>query len=99
MPSSSRLYIAPEGHEATQLGFKQCSQRRGKYIINDCSKLNIISSSIFSIFGSFGPVTFALANWSSLFELHSGSIYSRVTTDFAHATGVCTLSEANVNFS
>jgi hypothetical protein len=31
--ASSRLYIAPEGHEATQLGFKQCSHKRGKYII------------------------------------------------------------------
>ena len=26
MPSSSRLYIAPDGHEATHEGFRQCSQ-------------------------------------------------------------------------
>src|SRR5690625_73505 len=99
MPSSSRLYIAPEGHAATQLGFKQCSQSRGRYILNACSKFNLISSSIFSMFASLGPVTCAPANWSSQFGPQSGYIYSPVIDDFARATGVNSLSEANVNFS
>src|SRR5699024_329132 len=99
IPSSSRLYIAPEGQEATQLGFKQCSQSLGKYIINACSKLNLISSSIFSMFGSRGPVTCAPANWSSQFGPHSGSMYSPVTDDFARATGVCSTSSDIVKFS
>ncbi len=30
IPSSARLYIAPEGQEATQEGFRQCSQMRGR---------------------------------------------------------------------
>ncbi len=30
MPSSSRLYIAPDGQEATQDGLRQCSQIRGR---------------------------------------------------------------------
>src|SRR5690625_4744811 len=99
MPSSSRLYIAPEGHEATQLGFKQCSHNRGKYIINACSKLNFISSSIFSILGSLGPVIWAPANWSSQLGPQSGSTYSSVTNDFARATGVCSTSSDIVKFS
>ena len=40
------LYIAPEGQEATQLGLRQCSHKRGKYIINVSSNWNLISSSI-----------------------------------------------------
>ena len=30
MPSSSRLYIAPDGQDATQDGLRQCSQMRGR---------------------------------------------------------------------
>ena len=30
IPSSSRLYIAPDGQDATQDGFRQCSQIRGR---------------------------------------------------------------------
>ena len=30
MPSSVRLYIAPDGQDATQDGFRQCSQIRGR---------------------------------------------------------------------
>ena len=30
IPSSSRLYIAPDGHDATHDGFRQCSQIRGR---------------------------------------------------------------------
>ena len=30
IPSSSRLYIAPDGHDATHEGFRQCSQIRGR---------------------------------------------------------------------
>lgn len=30
MPSSSRLYIAPEGQEETHAGLRQCSQMRGR---------------------------------------------------------------------
>ena len=37
MPSSSRLYIAPEGQEATHDGFRQCSQMRGRKNMKACS--------------------------------------------------------------
>ena len=30
MPSSTRLYIAPDGHEDTHDGLRQCSQMRGR---------------------------------------------------------------------
>ncbi|CPU68080.1 Uncharacterised protein [Mycobacteroides abscessus] len=30
MPSSARLYMAPEGQEATHAGLRQCSQMRGR---------------------------------------------------------------------
>src|SRR6185436_3697243 len=37
MPSSARLYIAPDGHDATQDGLRQCSQMRGRKNMNACS--------------------------------------------------------------
>src|SRR5215813_13616484 len=45
MPSSSRLYIAPDGHEATQDGFRQCSQIRGRYNMKTCSNASFTVSS------------------------------------------------------
>src|SRR5215469_6273004 len=48
MPSSSRLYTEPEGHDATHAGFRQCSHRRGKYIMKVFSKLEYISFCTFS---------------------------------------------------
>ena len=42
MPSSSRLYTEPDGHEATQVGFRQCSHRRGRYIMKVFSKVEYI---------------------------------------------------------
>ena len=30
MPSSVRLYMAPDGQADTQVGFRQCSQMRGR---------------------------------------------------------------------
>ena len=37
IPSSSRLYIAPDGQQATHDGFRQCSQIRGRKNMNACS--------------------------------------------------------------
>src|SRR5829696_8449125 len=55
MPSSSRLYIAPEGHDATHEGFRQCSQMRGRYIIKTSSySKRTDSSSSPRMFGSNG---------------------------------------------
>src|SRR5699024_1522801 len=96
IPSSSLLYIAPDGQEATQLGFKQCSHNLGKYIINVWSKLNLISSSIFCMFGSVGPVTCAPARSSSQFGPHFISSFFPEITDSAFATGECLLSLAVV---
>src|SRR5699024_12129159 len=92
IPSSSRLYIAPEGQLATQLGFRQCSHSLGRYIMNVFSKLNLISSSIFWMLGSCGPVMCPPARSSSQFGPHSKSIFSPDTTERAVATGLCSLS-------
>src|SRR6195952_304736 len=48
MPSSSRLYTEPDGHDATHAGFRQCSHRRGKYIMKVFSNVEYISFCTFS---------------------------------------------------
>ncbi|MNN66521.1 hypothetical protein D3C81_1821040 [compost metagenome] len=52
IPSSSRLYIAPDGQLETQGGLMQCSQILGRYIINTCSNSIRTDSSIPAILGS-----------------------------------------------
>ena len=37
IPSSARLYMAPDGHDATQDWLRQCSQMRGRKNMNACS--------------------------------------------------------------
>src|SRR6195952_2196996 len=48
MPSSSRLYTEPDGHDATHAGFRQCSHRRGKYIMKVFSNVEYMSFCMFS---------------------------------------------------
>src|SRR5699024_8399614 len=88
MPSSSRLYNAPEGQEATHDGFKQCSQIRGKYIMNVFSYSMEMCSCNFLTLGSSGTISLPPAKSSSQLEPHFGlSIYSPVIVDFGLATG------------
>ncbi len=71
MPSSSRLYMAPDGQEDTHAGLMQCSQIRGRYIIKTSSNSVLIDSSIFCTFGSSSPVIWPPARSSSQFGPHS----------------------------
>src|SRR5699024_7654922 len=92
MPSSSRLYNAPEGQDATQDGLRQCSQIRGKYIINVFSYSIEICSCSSCTFGSSGTTSLPPAKSSSQFGPHSGlSIYLPVICDFGLATGMFSL--------
>lgn len=71
MPSSSRLYMAPDGQDETHAGLMQCSQIRGKYIIKTSSNSVLIDSSIFCTLGSSSPVMWPPARSSSQFGPHS----------------------------
>lgn len=89
MPSSSRLYMAPDGQDETHAGLMQCSQIRGKYIIKTSSNSVLIDSSIFCTLGSSSPVMWPPARSSSQFGPHSIFIKSPVKDDFGRATGWC----------
>ena len=95
IPSSSRLYIAPDGQEATQGAFKQCSHNRGRYIINACSKLFLISPSIFCMLGSCWIYSVDPAKSSSQLGPVVNSIPSPVICDLGRATGWCFCSGPN----
>src|SRR5699024_1555152 len=82
-----RLYMAPEGQADTQGALIQCSQIRGKYIMNTSSNSVLIDSSIATTFGSCKPVIWPPARSSSQLGPHSKSMNSPVTADIARATG------------
>ena len=88
MPSSSRLYTEPDGHEATQVGFRQCSHRRGKYIMKVFSKVEYICFCTPSNRWSWLRLLNSPARSSSQFGPHSIlSIFSPVSTDTGRAVG------------
>src|SRR5690606_9615808 len=92
IPSSSRLYKAPVGQEATQDGLRQCSQMRGKYIIKVRSYSILICSCIFSTLGSLATFSLPPAKSSSQLDPHSGlSIYFPVIVETGRATGKLSL--------
>ncbi len=81
MPSSSRLYIAPEGHEATHDGLRQCSQMRGRYIMKTRSYSIRTASSMPRRLGSAGACSGAPARSSSQLGPHSIAIGSPVMAE------------------
>ena len=91
MPSSSRLYTEPDGQDATHVGLRQCSHRRGKYIMKVFSNVPYISFCMLSN-------SLSLLRWanspprsSSQFGPHSiFSIFFPVSTEMGRAVGgVC----------
>ncbi len=99
MPSSSRLYIAPEGHEATHDGLRQCSQMRGRYIMKTRSYSIRTASSTPRRLGSAGACSGAPARSSSQLGPHSIAIGSPVMADSGRATGWCSDAGARVSAS
>src|SRR5262245_37439929 len=59
MPSSARLYMAPDGQADTHAGLRQCSQIRGKWNMNVFSNSNVTfaaaSAGMRARFGSCHP--------------------------------------------
>jgi hypothetical protein len=86
------LYIAPEGQEATQEGLMQCSQIRGRYIMNACSNSILTLSSRSRRFGSLVAEVREAARSSSQFGPQERSRSRPLTSDFGRAVG-CTSEE------
>ena len=97
MPSSSRLYIAPDGHDATHEGLRQCSQIRGRYIMKTRSYSMRTASSTPRRFGSAGACSGAPARSSSQLGPHSIDMGSPVTAEMGRATGWCSDTGARVS--
>lgn len=57
MPSSSRLYMAPDGQAETHAGLRQCSQIRGRWNMKVFSNSNLTFSTMFLRFGSWSKVS------------------------------------------
>jgi hypothetical protein len=87
MPSSSRLYIAPDGQLATHEGFRQCSQMRGRKNMNACSYVMRTCSSMPAMCGSRTASSGPPARPSSQFGPHVTSIGSPVSCECGRATG------------
>src|SRR5450631_1581784 len=88
MPSSSRLYTEPDGQDATQVGFRQCSHRRGKYIMKVFSKVPYISFCTLSNSLSLLRLANSPPKSSSQFGPHSIlSIFLPVRTEIGRAVG------------
>src|SRR5690606_33000176 len=88
MPSSTRLYIAPEGQEATHEGLRQCSQIRGRQNMKVSSNSAFTCWFIFFRTGSSAIVSVEPPSMSSQFADHSMAIGSPEMSDFGRATGV-----------
>src|SRR5690242_9850774 len=67
MPSSSRLYMAPDGQEATQAGLMQWLQMRGRYMWKVFSNCLNISFSMLEKFLSLARLWNSPARSSSQF--------------------------------
>ena len=67
MPSSARLYIAPDGQLATQAGLRQCSQMRGRWNMKVFSNSSLTLSPSFFSTGSPGACSGAPPRSSSQF--------------------------------
>ena len=65
----------------------QCSQIRGRYIMNACSNSSLTLSSSPRRFGSAAAEVLDAARSSSQFGPHSSRRSSPVTSDFGRATG------------
>src|SRR5699024_1055535 len=99
MPSSSLLYKAPVGQEATQDGLRQCSHILGKYIINVFSYSVEICSCNFWLLGSWATFSLPPAKSSSQLGPHCGlSIYSPVIMERGLATGRFSLLGLSIKF-
>src|SRR5215471_16862755 len=88
MPSSLRLYIAPDGHDATHAGLRQCSQMRGRKNRNDFSYSCRTRSETCASTGSPAAIWLPPPNESSQFADHVTSVSLPVSNDFGRATGV-----------
>ncbi|GAA2841750.1 hypothetical protein GCM10020220_033420 [Nonomuraea rubra] len=89
MPSSSRLYMAPDGQAATQAGLRQCSQMRGRWNMNVRSNSSRTRSAIAARFGSAGACSGAPPRSSSQFAPQVMARSSPVMADLGRMTGVC----------
>src|SRR5687768_10120743 len=89
MPSSSRLYIAPEGQADTHAGLRQCSQMRGRWNMNVRSYSNLTFSVIAARFGSPGACSAAPPRSSSQLAPQVIAVSLPVSADLGRMTGVC----------
>src|ERR1035437_7023136 len=89
MPSSLRLEIAPDGHEAAHEGLRQCSQIRGRWNMKVFSKSSLISSETFFRIGSFGVSLGEPPRSSSQLALQLIFIGLPLMSERGCATGVC----------
>src|SRR5699024_704545 len=77
MPSSARLYIAPEGQEETHVGLMQCSQIRGRENMKESSICFLTAIFILFSTGSLSMVAVEPPRLSSQLEDHSILLISR----------------------
>ena len=88
MPSSARLYMAPEGHTETHVGLRQCSQMRGRWNMNESSMVFETRRLIWCSTGSVSSVSMEPPRSSSQFGPHSMvSMVRPVICERARAVG------------